>query len=124
MGGDVSEIDKAIAELKAQLDTLETQAECIARKVVAIEGEIRGLERARDLFAPPEAGAGRRDVQGPVMEFLGDGGVWKEKDIAKETELPDEAVHKFLVRAVRAGKVVIDNGGYAIRREAVRSAAE
>ncbi len=120
----MSEIDKAIAELKAQLDTLETQAECIARKVVATEGEIRGLERARDLWAPPEAGAGRRDVQGPVMAALADGLTWEEFALAAETDLPVDAVHKFLVRAVRAGKVIIDNGGYAIRREAVRSAAE
>jgi hypothetical protein len=81
--------------------------------------EIKGLERARDLFSVPEKSAGRRDVQGPVMAMLNEGGK-NEGELVSETGLPPEAVHKFIVRAVRDGKLIQMESGliYVPQREA------
>ena len=121
----MSEIDKAIEELLQQMADIKAEIARREHELTAVIAEIRGLERAKSLFTPPEP-AGRQDVQGPVMACFGSGSdaTWVEAGLVSETDLPAGTVHKFLLRAVRDGKLVCEDGVYSLPAPPVARAAE
>lgn len=124
----MTEIDKAIANLRVAREVharalQQAREEIVAgeRELAVIDAKIWGLEHARDLFIPSEPEKTRHDVQGPVMGVLSDGGTWGEDAIIetvnrlpRDADIPAASIHKFLVRAVREGKVLLTDEGYQI----------
>jgi hypothetical protein len=125
----MTEIDKAIDELMAaraskdrMLAEYRDHVASLSSEIGLIDAELRGLHRTKELWAPAEK-AGRLDVQGPVMAmFISLGSPLEEKTIVTGTDLPAAAVHKFLLRAVRDGKLVCKDGVYSL--PAQKAAAE
>lgn len=120
-------IDEAIKELVTQRQGLQERIDDYRSSILAIDGEIRGLERARDLFAAEEAAPGRLDIQRPIMAAFartGPDATWVEAGLVQETDLPRLAVRKFLNRAVRDGKLVCDEGVYSLPPAPTARAAE
>lgn len=115
----MTEIDKAIDELREKLKDVQAEISRREHTMTCIASELRGLERARELFSPPET-AGRLDVQGPVMAaFARNIGPGTEAQIIETTGLPAMSVHKFLLRATRDGKLVCQDGGYSLPAKAL-----
>ena len=113
-------IDDAIAELRVQHDALLSDIEAARRRVgvleqklVPIEAEMRGLERAREIVgaaATPATAAPpvRHPVQSTVTGYLDNVGAASEAKIIEDTGLPPDSVRQFLGRAVRQGKLRVD----------------
>ena len=121
----MNEIDKAIERVRARRRELDTQIAGLQKIVEGLEGELRGLEYARDLFPPEEAEPARHNVQGPVMALFSPGrGSWNEDGIVGEVDLPRLSVRKFLGRAVRDGRLACKDGVYTMPRKAHQEAAE
>jgi hypothetical protein len=120
----MTEIDKAIDELREKAKDVKAEIARREHTLTCIVSELRGLERARELFAPAEK-AGRLDVQGPVMRLFakeGGGVRFGKEGVVEYSGLPAAAVHKFLLRAVRNGKLVCKDGVYSL--PAQKAAAE
>lgn len=118
----MTEIDKAIERLKERRRDVDAQMASLQNIAAGLDGELRGLEHARDLFGSDEK-SGRNDIQRPVMSLFGPGrGSWNEDGIVGEVDLPRLAVRKFLSRAVRDGKLVCNDGVYTMPRK--QAAAE
>ncbi len=109
----MTEIDKAIDALRDERANRTAEIGLHNAQISLIDAEIRGMERARDLFGPPQAvdepAPQRHSVQRPVMALFdqGEGNLgetfWTEDAIVGKTGLPTEAVHQFLLRATRSG---------------------
>lgn len=121
----MTEIDVAIARLQNRRLDINAQIADLQHTLAGLDGELRGLEHAKELFSPPES-AGRLDVQGPVMALFASaaGTPFREADVIGETELPAVSVHKFLLRAVRDGKLVCQEGVYSLPATPSARAAE
>lgn len=124
--------------LTAEMDRLRRRADDIRGQIAALEGQIieqrrflaevggemRGLERAAELFgdpASPPAGPRRHSVQGPVMKLFKPGESWTAEEMIdlvnrmpREAELPAASVRDFLTRAARTGKLVNEDGRYRL----------
>ena len=101
-----SELDKALAALREERADISASIDVMEARIGIIDAEIRGMERARELFGPvPVATAlTRRSVQVPVLALFGEGkGTWDEAGIVERTGLPRESIHKFILRAVQKG---------------------
>lgn len=115
----MTEIDEAIVRLQRQRDDVTAQIDDLNLRLAGIGGELRGLEHAKELFSPPES-AGRLDVQGPVMAaFARNIGPGTEAQIIETTGLPAMSIHKFLLRAIRDGKLVCQDGVYSLPAKAL-----
>lgn len=124
----MTEIDKAIDELIQQMADIKSEIARREHELTAVMAEMRGLERAKILFTPPES-AGRLDVQGPVMAVLENRAnahvkSWNEGDIiatvtGRHTDIPGSSIHKFLLRASRTGKLVCQDGVYSLPPKAL-----
>lgn len=114
---DLGEINTGISDHEAAIGKLRERA-------AGVEGEIRGLERALEMFAPPVTLNGqeakRHSVQRPVMTFLKahTDQVHSEETIAAAVNLPLETVHEFLRRAVRRHDIVEEGGLFRVSRGA------
>lgn len=87
------------------------------RWLAEVEGEIRGLERAAELFGEPApAPVKRRSVQPVVMAAIQPGENWTLSQIVEridaDAELPIEAIRDCLGRVVRIGKLTLSEAGY------------
>lgn len=90
------------------------------RELAGIEGEMRGLERAAELFSEPATSpAKRRSVQPAVMAAFKPGECWTLSQLVdlinrmpREDDLPTEAIRDCLGRVVRLGKLTLSDAGY------------
>ena len=133
----MTELDKALTVLELKLHDLteeersyQRRIDAIALERAAVEGEIKGIALARELFAAEvvaeDTGPQRRSVQKPVMALFGpENPTWAERIIAEQLNLPTEATHKFLLRAVQKGMLRrLPNGEYGLPIEPVQEAAD
>jgi len=103
----MTELEKIRAHILERRDAAMRTVEREQRTVDCMVAELEAHDRAvAAMGLQPEADDGphRRSIQRPVMAlFTPERGVWSEDAIVKETALPVEAVHKFLLRAVEKG---------------------
>jgi hypothetical protein len=130
----MSEIDQAIADLRVRRDKrveqiagYEAEISDLRTALAAIDGEIRGLERAKELLGAPATEAAPRErhaVQRVIMNLFG-GAVthFTEAEIVAATNLPVASAHTFLLRAARSGKLFEQNGVYYKHKPTAEAAA-
>lgn len=125
-------IDEALATLRDSLSMSQYQirqheAQLAEMRIdlASTEGQIAGLERARELFGltrnvtpaaePPRE---RHSVQRVILAALASCPGMSEVALINRSSLPASSVHKFLVRAVRDGKLRFDQGVYSLPEKA------
>lgn len=106
------------ADIAELIQNLEGQIIEQRRKLAEVEGEMRGLERAAELFGqaaptPPK----RHSVQPVVMAAIKPGESWTFSQLVNViihngADLPEDSIRDFVGRAVRTGKLTLSEAGY------------